>query len=72
MRPPIQLSGLILGSALFSWAGQHFNFRYVTAFVLTAWGVTAMCGAALQNYNGTLAQRFLLGLVSSSTQGHAL
>lgn len=56
--------GLLVGSPIFAYLGQRLKTARVISFVIVAWGCVSICSAALQNYAGTLVQRFVLGVVS--------
>lgn len=56
--------GLLIGSPVFSYLGQRYNTARVISIVILVWGVVAICSAALQDYSGTMVQRFFLGFVS--------
>lgn len=58
-------AGLLLGSPVFAYMGQRYNIARTIGFTVIVWGIVCICSAALQNYTGTMVQRFILGVVEA-------
>lgn len=57
--------GFICGAYPAILMAQRWPIERVAAGIISVWGVTLMCTAAVQSWRGLYAQRFFLGFLES-------